>query len=138
MSLNDEEKNLLVEFEIEKAHKLIDQFPILENAELWDTLANRMYYSVFHAVTALLIQNGLHAGTHQGVSILFNKHFVKEKLIDEKFGRLLARLENMREKSDYTCLFETSKEEVMPMISQAKEMISIIENLIHSCTESCN
>jgi uncharacterized protein (UPF0332 family) len=132
MSLNDEERKLLVEFEIEKAHKLIEQFTILENAELWDTLANRVYYAVFHAVTALLIMNGLHAGSHQGVSVLFNKHFVKENLVDEKYGRLLARLENMREKSDYTCLFETTKEEVMPMIPQAKEMISIIENLINS------
>ncbi len=132
MSLNDEERKLLVEFEIEKAHKLIEQFTILENAELWDTLANRVYYAVFHAVTALLIMNGLHAGSHQGVSVLFNKHFVKENLVDEKYGRLLARLENMREKSDYTCLFETTKEEVIPMIPQAKEMISIIENLINS------
>ena len=132
MSLNDEERKLLVEFEIEKAHKLIDQFTILENAALWDTLANRVYYAVFHAVTALLIMNGLHAGSHQGVSVLFNKHFVKENLVDEKYGRLLARLENMREKSDYTCLFETTKEEVMPMIPPAKEMISIIENLINS------
>ena len=136
MSLNDEERKLLVEFEVEKAQKLIDQFPILENAELWDTLANRVYYAVFHAVTALLIKNGLHAGSHQGVSVLFNKHFVKENLIDEKYGRLLARLENMREKSDYTCLFETTKEEVLPMIPQAKEMISIIENLINLNKES--
>ena len=136
MSLNDEERKLLVVYETEKAHKLIDQFPILENAELWDTLANRVYYAVFHAVTALLIKNGLHAGSHQGVSVLFNKHFVKENLIDEKYGRLLARLENMREKSDYTCLFETTKEEVMPMIPQVKEMITIIENLINSNKES--
>ena len=136
MSLNDEERKLLVEYEIEKAHKLIDQFPILENAELWDTLANRVYYAVFHAVTALLIKNGLHAGSHQGVSVLFNKHFVKENIVDEKYGRLLARLENMREKSDYTCLFETTKEEVMPMIPQAKEMITIIESLINSNKES--
>ena len=136
MSLNDEERKLLVEFEVEKAHKLIDQFPILENAELWDTLANRVYYAVFHAVTALLIKNGLHAGSHQGVSVLFNKHFVKENLIDEKYGRLLARLENMREKSDYTCLFETTEDEVLPMIPQAKEMVSIIENLIKPDTNS--
>jgi uncharacterized protein (UPF0332 family) len=126
----------LVEFEVEKAHKLIDQFPILENAELWDTLANRVYYAVFHAVTALLIKNGLHAGSHQGISVLFNKHFVKENLIDEKYGRLLARLENMREKSDYTCLFETTKEEVLPMLPLAKEMISTIESLINSNKES--
>ena len=130
MSLNGEERKIMVELEIEKAQRLIDQFPILENAKLWDTLANRVYYSVFHAVTALLIQNGLHAESHKGVSILFIKHFIKEGLIDEEFGRIFARLETMREKSDYTCLFETTEDEVMPMIPKAKELVSIIEGLI--------
>ena len=130
MSLNGEERKIMVELEIEKAQRLIDQFPILENAKLWDTLANRVYYSVFHAVTALLIQNGLHAESHKGVSILFSKHFIKEGLIDEEFGRFFARLETMREKSDYTCLFETTEDEVMPMIPKAKELVSIIEGLI--------
>ena len=131
MSLNDEERKIMVEFEIEKAHRLIDQFPILENAKLWDTLANRVYYAVFHAVTALLIKNGLHAESHQGVSVLFSKHFVKEGLIDAEYGRFFARLETMREKSDYTCLFETTEEELLPMIPKAKELISIIERIIY-------
>lgn len=130
MSLGDEERKIMVEFEIERAHRLIDQFPILENAKLWDTLANRVYYAVFHAVTALLIKNGLHAESHQGVMVLLNKHFVKDGLIDVEFGRLFARLENMREKSDYTCLFETTEEEVVPMIPKAKELVSIIESLL--------
>ena len=130
MSLGDEERKIMVEFEIERAHRLIDQFPILEDAKLWDTLANREYYAVFHAVTALLIKNGLHAESHQGVSVLFSKHFVKEGLIDAEYGRLFARLENMREKSDYTCLFETSEDEVLPMIPKAKELVSIIEGLL--------
>lgn len=131
MSLSDEERMIMVEFEIEKAHRLIDQFPILEDAKLWDTLANRVYYAVFHAVTALLIKNGLHAASHQGVSVLFSKHFVKEGLIDVEYGSFFARLENMREKSDYTCLFETTEEEVLPMIPKAKELVSIIENLLN-------
>lgn len=130
MSFGDEERKIMVEFEIERAHRLIDQFPILENAKLWDTLANRVYYAVFHAVTALLIKNGLHAESHQGVMVLLSKHFVKEGLIDAEYGRLFARLENMREKSDYTCLFETTEEEVVPMIPKAKELVSIIESLL--------
>ena len=130
MSLNDEEREIMVEFEIERAHRLIDQFPILEEAKLWDTLANRVYYAVFHAVTALLIKNGLHAGSHQGVSVLFSKHFVKEGLIDAEYGKFFARLENMREKSDYTCLFETTEDEVLPMIPQAKALVAIIEGMV--------
>ena len=131
MSLNDEERAIMVEFEIEKSHRLIEQFPILQDAKLWDTLANRVYYAVFHSIMALLIQNGLHAQSHKGVSILFSKHFVKEDLLDEEYGSFFARLETMREKSDYTCLFETTEEEVMPMIPKAKELVAKIEGLIH-------
>lgn len=131
MSLSEEERNIMVESEIDRSHRLIEQFPILENAKLWDTLANRVYYSVFHAVMALLIKNGLHAHSHKGVSILFSKHFVKEGLVDEEYGALFARLETMREKSDYTCLFETTEEEVLPMIPKAKELVSIVERLLN-------
>ena len=130
MSLSDEERMIMVEFEIERAHRIIAQFPILEDAKLWDTLANRVYYAVFHAVTALLIKNRLHAESHQGVSVLFSKHYVKEGLIDAEYGRLFARLENMREKSDYTCLFETTEDEVLPMIPKAKELVLIIDGLL--------
>lgn len=42
----------------------------------------------------------------------------------------LSDLENMREKSDYTCLFETTEDEVLPMIPKAKELVSIIDGLI--------
>ena len=45
MRLNDEERTIMVEFEMDKAHRLIDQFPILQDAKLWDTLANRVYLS---------------------------------------------------------------------------------------------
>lgn len=131
MSLGDDERRIMVELEIKKAHQLIDQFSILEEAKLWDTLANRVYYAVFHAVTALLIKNGYHAESHLGVSVLFSKHFVKEGIVGAEYGRLFARLENMREKSDYTCLFETTEEDVLPMIPKAKELVSIIEGLIN-------
>lgn len=39
-----------------------------------------------------------------------------------------ARLENMWEKGEYICLFETIEEEVLPMIP--KEMVSLIEGLL--------
>ena len=130
MSLSNEERTTLVALELKKARETYEDINILIGANRLNGAANRMYYAVFHAVTALLIKNGLHAESHQGVSVLFSKHFIKEGLIDAEYGRLFARLENMREKSDYTCLFETTEEEVLPMIPKAKELVSIIEGLL--------
>ena len=55
----------------------------------------------------------------QGVSVLFSKHFVKVGKIDAEYGRLFDRLENMREKSGYTYLFETTEVIVLPILSKA-------------------
>lgn len=42
----------------------------------WDMVANRLYYAVFHAVSALLIKNGHKVGTHKGVVLLFGQHYI--------------------------------------------------------------
>ena len=41
MSLGDEERKIMVEFEIERAHRLIDQFPILEEPVRSDLQSDR-------------------------------------------------------------------------------------------------
>ena len=57
MSLSDEERRIMVELELERAEKIMLQFPTLVEQKYWDTLVNRMYYAVFHAVSALLIHS---------------------------------------------------------------------------------
>lgn len=49
MSLSDDERRIMVELEIERAEKIMQQFPTLQEQQYWDTLINRMYYVAFHA-----------------------------------------------------------------------------------------
>ena len=130
MSLNTEERAILVSMEMEKAQKLLSEAEVYIQNQLWSTLANRLYYAVFHAATALLIKNGLHAGTHQGVHVLLSKHFVKEGLLTIEDGTTFSRLQIMREKGDYNCLIETTKEEILPYVDRVRAFISKIEMLI--------
>jgi len=88
MSLSDEERRIMVALEIERARKIKSEFPVYQQNALWSTLANRMYYAVYHAAMALLIANGLHAGTHQGVYVLLNQYFIKENLLSAEYGSL--------------------------------------------------
>ena len=55
MSLNDEERKILVGLEIEKSRRTFAEIEILRQAGLWDNIANRLYYAAFHAVSALLL-----------------------------------------------------------------------------------
>ena len=53
MSLSENDKQVAIELLIEKSQRNMQQ--AIKNAELdyWDLVANRLYYSMFHAVTAL-------------------------------------------------------------------------------------
>ena len=40
MSLNDEERSIVVRLQLEKAHANFDQIPLLRDAGYWDNVAN--------------------------------------------------------------------------------------------------
>lgn len=65
MSLNDEERRTVVRLQLEKAHKTFNQIALLREAGYWDNVANRLYYALFHAVSALLINDGYNVGLYQ-------------------------------------------------------------------------
>ena len=68
MSLSDEERKTTVRLQMEKAHKNFEQIELLSKAGYWDNVANRLYYSLFHAVSALLIRDGYSVSTHRGAA----------------------------------------------------------------------
>ena len=47
MSLSDEERRIMVELELERTDRIMQQLPILISQQYWDTTANRMYYAAF-------------------------------------------------------------------------------------------
>lgn len=103
MSLNDEERKILVRKELQRARETFDEIEVLRQAQKWNGAANRIYYSVFHAVNALFINDGLQTVSHKGSHILFGQHYIKTGKLPSEFGRLYNNLQTMREKSDYNC-----------------------------------
>ena len=130
MSLSDEERRIMVELELERAEKITLQFPTLRDQQYWDTLANRMYYAAFHAVSALLIHNAMQVHTHKGALIAFNKEFVRTGIFTPEEGRLFSQLEGLRERGDYNCFIDTTEDEIVPMIEPLKALIAKIKSII--------
>ena len=130
MSLSQDERRVMVQLEIERAERIMAEFPIYIENKLWNTLANRMYYTIFHATTALLIANGMYAGTHQGVYVLLSQHFIKGGKMSQDEGRLFSRLATMRERGDYNCFIDTTEEELTPMLEPLKAYVEHIKQLV--------
>ena len=130
MSLSDEERRIMVELELERAEKIVQQFPTLRDQQYWDTLVNRMYYAAFHAVSALLIHSAMQIHTHRGALIAFNKEFVRTGIFTPEEGHLFSQLEGLRERGDYNCFIDTTEEEIVPMIEPLKALIAKIKSTI--------
>lgn len=130
MSLTDEERAILVNLEYEKGKSFLEQAEKIVELGYWDMVANRLYYAVFHAVSALLIKNGHKVGTHKGVVLLFGQHYIKTGIFSINEGRLYSQLQTMREKADYVCTFQTSQEEIVPMLEPARKMIEKIGGIV--------
>lgn len=123
MKLTDEERRILVNLEYEKAVALLAQAEGNAGIGFWDVVANRLYYSVFHAVSALLINDGHKVGTHKGAILMFGQHYVKEGIFPIKDAKLYSQLQTMREKGDYNCAYQTSEDEMRPLIEPVREFI---------------
>lgn len=131
MNLNQEDRRIIVELEPEKAENIFAEHEVLLKAGFWSTLANRLYYSLFHAVTALLINDGHEVGTHKGAAIRFQQYYVKKHIFSVEEGRFYSQLQSMRESADYNCSFEVSENDVLTKIEPARQLIEKIKQYIY-------
>ena len=130
MSLSNEERATLVALELKKARETYEDISILLNANRLNGAANRMYYAVFHAVCALLINDGHQVNTHKGSHALFNLNYIKTGILPKEYGLLYNQLQTMREESDYNCAYDVDIDELQQRLEPAKNFIDDIEKLI--------
>ena len=85
------------------------------------------YYSMFHAVRAVLFSYGLKERSHFTLSI-FLEHLVKENKLDSKFLNDFKAAMFLRESADYRA--EYSRERAEKLLEIAKEFNKEIKKLI--------
>ncbi|MCD4698321.1 MAG: HEPN domain-containing protein [Bacteroidales bacterium] len=123
-------KKDLIKYRMERAWDTFDDAEILVEKEKWNATINKLYYSVFYAVSALLLINDLKPTTHSGAKSNFTQYFIKNGLIPKKFGKIYSQLFTWRQKGDYTDLFDFDRQQVEPYFEPVKEFIQIIEERI--------
>ena len=131
MSMTDEERATLVTLELKKAHETFEEIGILTAANKWSGAANRLYYSVFHAISALLLHDGHSVNTHNGSHAFFHLHYIKTGILPVEYGRLYNQLQTMREESDYNCVYDVNPDELKDRIGPAHNLIEKIAEIIN-------
>jgi uncharacterized protein (UPF0332 family) len=125
--MNAPDRDAYINNRIETAYKTFEAAKVLAENGFWNSSVNRLYYSVFYIVNAILVKNGIIAQSHSGTKSQFSLHFIKNGMFDKKFGKLLAELYDWRQKGDYENLYEFDSESVLPLFDSVLEMIQTIE-----------
>lgn len=128
--MTPEERKLLVDMQVERARRFVKQADEMMEMGYSDMAVNRFYYACFHIVQALFIQREIVAHTHSGMLTQFSLHFVKTEMVSLEDGSFLARLFQLRQKADYNCAYDITKEEALSLKEPAHAFVEKIEKLI--------
>lgn len=125
-----ENKIFLIENQIRKAQETIEDARIsIQNGRYRNAL-NRIYYSIFYIVTALAIKHDFATSKHKQLMGWFNKNFLKEALIDLKYGEIYKKAFDNRQESDYDVIFDYDKSEVESLYGSMIEFVDEIHRYI--------
>lgn len=116
-----------IKYRISKSKEIYrDAILLVENGR-WNSSINRLYYSCYYVISALLYKNNLKAETHNGVKTQFFLHFVKKGLISKDLGKLYSHLFDWRQESDYADFVEFDENTVKSVIPK---VVKLHEDLI--------
>lgn len=91
---------------------------------------NRAYYSIFHAIRAILALERVDFKRHKDVLAYFNQYYIKTEIFPKIMGKKIAQARKIREDSDYDDEFEPTDEQTKMQIETAKELIKLVQEYI--------
>ena len=130
MQLLDDKKNALINLKIERANETIREVPYLIEQGFYRTAANRLYYSCYYIVSALLFQKGYEARTHKGIISMFALNFIKTGIVSKEEGQLYRSLFELRQTGDYDEEKIIDRDDIVTRLQPAEHFIKTIEQLI--------
>lgn len=120
----------LIQYRLERAQECLDDARLLADAESWNTCVNRLYYSCFYAVSALLVRDGLSSSRHTGIRSLFNRNYVRTGVVPRDLARLYNDLFERCQESDYADFVRFQADQVRPWIPQTDAFLAHIRSLL--------
>lgn len=69
-----------VELYIIKAEETLSEAKLMQQNGFYSGAVSRAYYAAFHAIQAVLENINISVKTHQGVLMMFSKHFIKTEI----------------------------------------------------------
>ena len=126
----DKNKTDLCEYRLEKAYECLKSAELLKDSADYMSSANRSYYSIFHAMRAIMALDGEDRKKHSGVVAYFLENYIKSGVFDKEYSYIIKNAFQTRQESDYEDFCIISKQEVSEQIENAKKLIKAVDDYI--------
>lgn len=119
-----------IKYRIQRAKETYQDAIFLFEKGSLNSCINRLYYSAFYAVIALLLANDIEVKSHNGVKQKLGEEFITKGKLSKIHAKTFNLLSDFRHKGDYDDLFDFEVELVERLLSPVKELIDSIEKLL--------
>ena len=85
--MKNEDLEALVTHRLQKSEEALQAAKIMLNKQMFSFAMNRVYYSLYYAVQALLAKQGVAFSKHGQVKGYFNREFIKAGKLPKDIGR---------------------------------------------------
>ena len=116
----------LIRYRMDRSKEALSAAKLMYEKSHYNDAVNRLYYSCFYAVIALLATEGIHPSKHTAVRAFLNKNWIKTEKISKVTGRLYNTLFDRREKGDYGDYFRFNAEDVEDWLKSVEKAIEEI------------
>ena len=122
----------LSDIRLEHADECISAAKSLLQSENYKSAANRAYYTIFHAMRAVLAFDKIDMKHHSGIIAEFRRLYIKTGVFDVELSKIISVLSDSRNDSDYDDFFIVSKEEAIEGIHYAELFLNAIKEFLQS------
>ena len=127
--MNDAEITL-IRYRMDRSKEALSAARLMYEKGHYNDAVNRLYYSCFYMVIALLATEGVHPGKHTAVRAFLNKNWIKTGKLSKETGRLYNTLFDRREKGDYGDYFRFNADDVEDWLKKVEKAIEEIFQVI--------
>ncbi|MDF9796283.1 uncharacterized protein (UPF0332 family) [Catalinimonas alkaloidigena] len=124
------DKEEYIRYRISRSEEALDEAQIMAENKHWNTAINRLYYSCYYIVDALLRKNDIKHKTHAGTRNQFHLYFGKTGLVDRELLQYYANIFQDRQESDYGEIVHYTQEDVDYLMPKAQSFHLAIKRLI--------
>ncbi len=121
----------LANYRLERAKQDLKDTELLYKNNSLLAANNRAYYSIFHAIQAVLALERIDFKRHKDVIAYFNKNYINKEIFPKMLGRKIGQAFQIREDSDYDYKFIPQIEQTQNQLQTAKELIELVEKYIN-------